>query len=148
MRSEVLSLSQVVKGLPMRILAMSCAFFFGLLAVFACRTAPKAVRSERIAYDDRVVFHSSVHEPTRSMSVLNCGPGPVEAIIKVEGVPAHRFELPEGALEYVMLLELQSLEIRHPASGPANLEWTVHANLRDRIQVQVDGQPADSGETR
>jgi len=122
-------------------IGISC---FGVLALLACQADQPDDRTEAITFEDRVVLQSSLHEPRRSLSVLNLGPGPVEVFLGTEGAHTHPIELQQGALEYVMLGEPRTLEIRQPASGTARIEWSIAPDLRDRIRVEIDGPPPGS----
>lgn len=112
---------------------------FGLLALFACQTNPTDDHTHAITFENRVVLQSSLHNPRQSLSVLNLGPGPVEVFLGTEGAHTHPIELQEGAREYVALGVPRTVEIRHPGSGTARIEWSIDPHLRDRIRVEIDG---------
>ena len=119
----------------MRSLTIPC--IFGVLTLAVSCAIPVGVHSERLTVEDSAVFHFSEIGPRHSMSILNQGPGPIEVLLGEEDEHTHPIEIPEGTFEYVRTGELKSLEIRHPASGAGEIEWTVLEDLRDRVRVEV-----------
>lgn len=119
----------------MRSSTVACAVL--VLALSVGCAVPGGVHSERLRVEDRVVFHLSEIGPRHSISILNRGPGPIEVLLGEEIEHTHPIEIPEGTFEYVRTGALTSFEIRHPASGAAQIKWTILEDLRERVRVEV-----------